>query len=410
MSVPSSAVFAKRRTRLLEAAGEGLVIVRGAGPNRNFEYLTGLAEPAGALLLDEHGVRVGFGRAYPGRDYQRGRRVRQILFLPPSDPLLASWGEDGSATFGSVTAEQAGVDLVLPASEWTAVLGQALAETRRVHVVRAAEPTMAGAADGDAAMVADLRQRFFHLEVRDATAAVHAMRQRKEPGEIEAMRRAIAVTAAALEAAYATVRPGVAEHAVEAEITRAYRAAGARHAFDPIVGCGANACLLHYSKNTGTIRAGELLLIDTGAALGGYCADVTRTVPVAGKFTKRQREVYDVVLRALEAATARVAPGVSLGEVHEAAWQVISDAGFAESYPHGTSHHLGMDVHDVGDRFAPLAEGAVITVEPGIYLASEGIGVRIEDDVLVTRSGREVLTAAIAKDPEAIEAALGARA
>ncbi len=400
-----------RRRRLMEQLPEGVTIVRGdAGGGRvnpNFRYLTGLGEPKAALLLAPGGLRIGFGRRHPGPDYQRGRIVRQALFLPPADPLLSRWGEDGVATLGSVDPAGAGVDAILGTGELADVLSEALPAAGVLHVVRSAAPALGGAVDDDAAFADEVRRRFFGIAVRDATAAVHEMRRLKDDAEVAAMRRSIAVTREALLRAWSKVRAGMLEYELEAEITHVYRSAGGGHAFDPIIASGPNACLMHYSANDREIGEGELVLFDTGASVGGYNADVTRTVPVGGRFTDRQREIYETVLRALEAATAACGPGVGLGEVHARAFEVIADAGYGGYFVHGTSHHLGMETHDVGDRFAPLAPGAIVTVEPGIYLPDEAIGVRIEDDVLVTGDGREVLTAAIPKTVADVERAFG---
>jgi len=148
------------------------------------------------------------------------------------------------------------------------------------------------------------------------------------------------------------------------------------------------------------------VLIDTGACLDGYNADITRTFPVDGKFTPRQREVYEVVLEALEAVNAAAGPGTNLGDLHARAYEHIDAAGFGKYFVHGTSHYLGLETHDVGDRFRPLLPGAVITVEPGIYIQEEGLGVRIEDDVLITPDGCEVLSRDIPKTVADIEQVL----
>jgi len=397
----------ERRRRLIAACGDGVVVALGGAPgpaSRNFAYLTGIPEPRAALLLAPRGVRVGVGRANPGPDYQRGRIVHSALFLPASDPLARRWGEDGVATLGAVGPEQAGVDVVLDAATLPATVDAALAASPVIHVVRGAEPSLASAPDGDALWVEQLRRRWFHVDVRDATPHVHEMRRAKDATEIAAMRRSAALTRAALDRALATLRPGAVERDLEAEIARVYRAAGAVHAFDPIVGSGPNACLLHYHENARTIEAGELVLVDTGAMLGGYAADVTRTFPSSGTFSPRQRELYEIVLAAQEAAIAACAPGATPGDVHAAAWDVLARAGHGAAFPHGTAHHLGLDTHDVGDRYAPLVPGCVITVEPGLYLPDEGIGIRIEDDVRITEDGREVLTAAIPKSVADVEA------
>jgi Xaa-Pro aminopeptidase len=247
------------------------------------------------------------------------------------------------------------------------------------------------------------------LRIDDATPTVHALRRLKEPGEIAAIERALAVTAEAIGAGLGAARAGVAECELEAEHARVYRRHGARHAFDPIVGSGANAHKLHYKVNSGRLAAGQLLLLDTGAMLDGYGADITRTFPVDGRFSDRQREVYEVVLDAQRVAIDQARPGALLGEIHARAFEVIDRAGFGAQFVHGTGHHLGLEVHDVGDVHEPLAAGAVITVEPGIYLPDEGFGVRIEDDVLVGPGGPRVLGPGIPRSVDEIERAMGRR-
>jgi Xaa-Pro aminopeptidase len=193
------------------------------------------------------------------------------------------------------------------------------------------------------------------------------------------------------------------EHEVEGEITHRYRAHGATHAFEPIVACGVNAVFPHYKANSARIEAGKLLLIDTGAVLDGYRSDVTRTVPVDGKFNERQRKIYDTVLRAQREAIEICRAGALLADVHAKAFEVIRSAGFGDYFIHGTSHHLGLETHDAGDVHRPLTAGSVITVEPGIYIPDEEIGVRIEEDVLVTENGPRVLTDSIPRDAEEVE-------
>lgn len=396
----------QRRRALIEQLGEGLILVRGAargGTNPNFRYLTGLSEPRGALLLAPEGLRIGVGPAHPGPNYVRGRSVHEVLFLPSPSPLAARWGEDSAATVDRVQADDAGVDAVLSLGELGAALDRALQQVSVLHYVRGHAPTLSGDEDDDARFVANLRRRFFGLTLRDATPTVHEMRRSKDDGEVRAIERAAAMTAEAMDRVMKLVRAGVYEHEIEGEITRVYRKHGATHAFEPIVACGANAVYPHYKANSARIEPGRLLLIDTGAALDGYCSDVTRTFPVDKRFDDRQREIYDTVLRAMREAIDSCRPGTLIADVHARAFEVIAAAGFGDRFIHGTSHHLGLETHDAGDVHRPLSEGSVITVEPGIYLADEEIGVRIEEDVLVTAAGPRNLTEAIPATAEEIE-------
>ncbi len=399
--------YVARRRELIGRLGSGLIVVRGQGTagavNPSFLYLTGVAEPAAVLVLARDGIRIGTGRQNPGPDYVRGRIVEQVLFLPSGDPLLARWGEDSAVTIGAARAEDLGVDAVIPTGEMQAHLTQWLGCARVVHLVRGTPPVLSADPDPDAAFAERIHHRFLGVELRDGTAAVHEMRRIKDDGEVAAIRRAIDVTAEALRALAGRLRPGAREHELEAEIARVYRARGATHAFSPIVGTGPNALKLHYEKNASTLETGQLVLVDTGAALDGYRSDITRTLPVGGTFSPRQREVYDAVLRAEEAAIAASRPGATLGEIHARAWESIDQSGFGSAFVHGIGHHLGLETHDAGDVHRPLLPGAVITIEPGIYLEPEGIGVRIEDDVLVRDDGPVVLSEAIPRDAAAVE-------
>jgi Xaa-Pro aminopeptidase len=406
----TSEPYASRREQLMDELPDGMILVRGAGTaetggvNPSFFYLTGLREPAGVLMLTPGGARIVTGRSgHPGPDYMRGRIVRQVLFLPARNALAARWGEDATATVESVSAADVGVSAVLSVSSLPAALGQALQATSTLHYVRDRMPSLNAIDDADAAFVARLQRQFFHLKMEDATPVVHAMRRLKDADEVRGIERSIAVVAEALQRVMAMVKPGMREHEVESEIIATYRRHGGTHAFEPIVASGANALSLHYRDNSGEIGAGDLLLVDTGVSIDGYCADITRTIPVDGRFTDRQREVYDAVLAAEQAAIADCRPGVFLGDLHARAYEKLAVHGFEEHFIHGIGHHLGLETHDVGDVHAPLAPGAVITVEPGAYIEDESIGIRIEDDVLVTEKGHRVLSDAIPSTAEEIQ-------
>ena len=206
--------YLDRRGILMERLQKGLIFVPGrsaGGVNPDFLYLTGLAEPRGALLLAPGGTRIGTGRLYPGPDYVRGRMAQQVLFLPPSDPLASQWGEEAAATLDSVTAEEAGVDAVIGCGEMNAVFSQSLAAASLLFHVRGAAPSLDGDDDADARFVARLRRRFIGLEVRDGSRDVHEMRRLKDAGEVEAIEKAVAVTAEALDRVLGMLRPGMQE-------------------------------------------------------------------------------------------------------------------------------------------------------------------------------------------------------
>jgi Xaa-Pro aminopeptidase len=282
------------------------------------------------------------------------------------------------------------------------------------------------------------------LSIVEPNEALHEMRILKTPEEIEAIRRACRVSAEGHVRGMRVTRPGLGEYELQAEIEYVFQKNGARSpGYPTIVGSGANACVLHYIDNRGRLGEGELVLVDAGAEVACYTGDVTRTWPVSGAFDGAQRAIYDLVLRAQMEAIDLVRPGLSWHAMHECTVQVVTeglvDLGIVEGpvekaigeqtfkkfFMHGTGHWLGIDVHDVGsyarngEKSRPLEAGMVFTVEPGLYFHPEepacpeefvGVGVRIEDDVLVTEDGCEVLTALAPKEPDEIEEIVGADA
>jgi len=272
--------------------------------------------------------------------------------------------------------------------------------------------------------------------LRDLSPLIHEQRLIKSAAEIRALRLAAQVSARAHIAAIKSVAAGRREYEIEAELLRCMRAHGGHPAFQPIVAGGANACVLHYRANNSVLNEGELVLIDAGVELSdAYAGDITRTVPVSGRFSKAQREIYELVLAAQEAAIAAIQPGAAFDAPHRAAVEVLTDGlielkllkgerrklieegAYKRFFMHSTGHWLGLDVHDVGDykvngQWRSLKPGMVMTVEPGLYIGNDkdipkryrNIGIRIEDDVLVTKTGREVLTAAVPKSVVEIEA------
>jgi Xaa-Pro aminopeptidase len=258
-------------------------------------------------------------------------------------------------------------------------------------------------------------------ETVNAGTAIARLRMKKSEREIRLLERAAQITLEAHRAAWRRMVPGLFEYQVAAAMSNVYFDAGCeRHAYAPIVGSGPNAAILHYSANSRRMDEGELLLMDVGAECSGYAADVTRTVPVSGRFTPRQREIYDMVLGAQNAVLAALKPGMTLGKdtpnsLHRVAveyfdrFQDKDGNPMSRYFTHGLGHPVGLDVHDAHDPALPLAEGMVVTVEPGLYLPGEGIGVRIEDMVLVTASGAKLMSGGLPREADQIEAALAAR-
>ena len=431
--------YASRRARLVESMGPASVAVFSAAPvairNHDVEheyrqesdlyYLSGFDEPESVLVLAPH---------HP--------QHRVVLFVRPRDPAREIWDGPRAGVDGAVA--RFGADVAYPIAELAERLPEYLTNTRRLYYRigrdRAFDDRVLAAI-----AVVRARQRLGVTaphELVDPGVFVHEQRLRKDEHELSSMGAAVEATRVGHARAMGAARPGAFEYEVEAELLHAFRAHGAeRPAYGSIVGSGPNATILHYRKNDRRLEAGDLLLIDAGAEHGYYAADVTRTFPVSGTFTAPQRAIYDLVLAAQDAAIAVVRPGATLDAVHDAAVRVLTtgllDLGLVTGpldealekglykpfYMHRTSHWLGMDVHDVGSYFVDgrpraLEPGFVLTVEPGIYISAtaevapawRGIGVRIEDDILVTADGSRNLTESIPKRADELERLLAQRA
>jgi len=345
--------YRSRRLRLAQRI-KGNVLVLRAAPDqelvkyqqeRNFYYLTGFDEPNAILLLD--------AASDPPQEF---------LFLPERRPSEERW--TGPKLGPGPEAEKAtGFSRVLPTSDFDSTLKKSAERAKSVY------------------------------ELKDVEDDIAYLRQVKSPTEIELLEKAIRITLKAQEAAAKVIAPGVMEYEVEAALEYEFRRNGAeRPGFPSIVGSGPFSTILHYDKSERRMQANDVVVVDIGAEYGGYSADVTRTYPVSGKFSPRQREIYQIVLDAQKAAIAKIKPGARMSDVHQAALAAIRAKGYENYFIHGTSHHMGLDVHDVGDTSRPLEANMVITVEPGIYIPEEQIGIRIEDDVLVTPTGSRILS------------------
>ena len=360
--------------------------------DNQFFYLTGLEVPRGWLLLNVHA---------PGAT---------TLYLPPRDPSSEAWtgprllpGLEAAALTG-VDDVRSTDDLDDDLGRWAGDWGSNGRSRQTVFVSTGAE---------------DQRARLLEIapplsgSIRPAARYLAELRLVKDADEIRRLRRAVAITSEAHREAMRLATPGIAEYELEAAIEFVFRSEGAeRVGFPSIVAAGPNSTILHYDKNRRQTQDGDLVVIDIGAEWGYYTADVTRTFPVNGAFSERQRAIYELVLGAQQAAIEAVRPGTTIRDLSSIARRYIDEhsVGLCGSrscsryFIHGLSHWLGMDVHDVGRYGATLEPGMVLTVEPGIYLPDEGLGVRIEDDVLVTEDGYEILTADLPREPSAIEA------
>jgi Xaa-Pro aminopeptidase len=425
--------FARRRRQLMRIMGRDCIAIVPAAPVRqrnndvhyhyrqdsDFFYLTGFPEPEAVAVL------------LPGREHGE-----YVLFVRDRDPLRETW--DGRRAGPAGAVERHGADDAFPISDIDEILPGLLENRTRVYYAMGTHPEFDQRVLGWLQVLRNQARNGKHppQEMVALDHVLHDMRLYKSRAEQALMRRAGRIAAQGHVRAMGMTRPGVYEYQVMAELVHEFGRHNADISYHPIVGGGANSCILHYHENDAPLRDGDLLLVDAGCEYQLYASDITRTWPVNGRFTPTQRAVYDVVLKAQYAAIEKVRPGNHWNEPHDAAVHVITaglvelgllkgrtaqlvkDGAYKRFFMHRTGHWLGMDVHDVGDykvgdEWRVLEPGMVMTVEPGIYIpaGSKGvprrfwnIGVRIEDDVLVTRDGCEVLTDDVPRRAEEIEA------
>lgn len=376
-------------------AGDGPAALSGRWePDWNFYYLTGIRdEPGAVVLLDPKA---------------EDPRRQAVLFLKPLNPEIEEWDGYRDRVSGALK-ERTGFQTI----QRTYHLPRALTTiARRRGRLACLHPFAVYDApvSPDLAVFRKVAERSVSLKVEDMTDLLPSMRAIKSKAELGVMQRAIEATAAGYAAAARAIRPGATEREVQRALEDGFRERGGTGTgYNSIVGAGLNSTVLHYNASTGTAEDGDLLLIDAAARVGGYTADVTRTFPVNGRFTKEQRAIYEIVLAAMEAAIKTVKPGVQMAEVDAAARKVIEKAGYSDAFMHGIGHQLGIEVHD-STPDGPLRAGMVVTIEPGIYLPDRKLGIRIEDDILVTPQGPKNLTSMIPKTADAVEAMMGGTA
>ncbi|MCA8971372.1 MAG: aminopeptidase P N-terminal domain-containing protein [Planctomycetes bacterium] len=428
-----ASIHAQRRNRLYKALGGTPLLLRAAPEvlrngdvhfsyrqDSNFKYLTGFDEPESILVCMP--TSTGYETHY---------------FVRPRDKEREIWDGPRAGTRGAI--REYGADHSYPISEFWDVFGKMAGDIDELAYPLGSDPTF------DVQVLRHFGARFTGRPRRnqglpsfvDPRPALHEMRLIKSSEEVDLMRRAAEISAAGHRVAMSIAEPGMYEFEVQAELEAVFRREGSpRNGYDSIVATGKNACTLHYIANNAKIKKGDLLLIDAGAEYGHYTADITRTFPVAGPFSDAQRAVYEVVLRCQKKCVALCKPGTTVKKLLETSWReltkglvelgilkgsidkLVEKKAFRPWYMHGLGHWLGMDVHDVGayeDRSGKpmqLAPGMVTTIEPGLYFANNdkkvpkefrGIGVRIEDDVLVTKNGPDVLTSGVPKEVREIE-------
>jgi len=411
-----AAFHAGRRQKLVEglrvqSEGGAVVLVRGLPATRDygrfqqdktFWYLTGVESPNATLLID---VKSG----------------ASTLFLPARSTANERWeGEIWDAEDAWVK-DVTGFTDVRPANELVATLKEMTSAAKLVWISKEPWVALSGCADRalpydrsiekdpldgrpsrESVLEENLREKL-KVDVKDCAPMLAEMRRVKTPEELDALRRASHVGALAMMEAVRSSRPGIGEWQLEALMGFVHRREGATGpAYHGIVGCGPNALILHYSEDARVLGASEMLLLDYAPEFDHYVSDITRSWPVDGQFTPRMIEIYDAVLEAQEAGIAEIKPGKTFEDVEKACRKVLAKHGMMKLLRHGVSHFVGMEVHDVGDYGRPLEAGVVLTVEPGVYDAVAGIGVRIEDVVVVTATGCEVLSAFVPKDRAAL--------
>ncbi|MBC7783934.1 MAG: aminopeptidase P family protein [Burkholderiales bacterium] len=359
----------------------------------NFIYLTGIDnEPGAALLFDP-------------TNENPNRRI--TLFLRPSNIEMERW--DGYRDqIGSALKDRygfKGFGSIMRTTSLPAMLTGALRRAKQAACLHPFAVYPANVSP-DLNAFQQVSQRIPGVKIEDRTQDLVIMRAIKSPAEIALLERAADITVAAYREAIKYIKPGLNESQVQLALETIYKQQGGDIGYGTIVGSGINGTVLHYIANDQPLKDGDLLVIDSAASFGGYVSDITRTFPVSGKFTPDQRELYEVVLKAELAAIKAARPGATFYEVDSAARNVIEKAGLGDAFIHAIGHPLGLVVHDVVPDH-PIKPNMVITIEPGIYLPDRKIGIRIEDDLVITKTGNRNITSGVPKTVKEIEAAMG---
>ncbi|MED1783775.1 aminopeptidase P family protein [Brevibacillus fortis] len=408
--------FINRRQRLAEKMPDHSALVLFSGvvktrshddkylfsPNRNFYYLTGISRSSLILMITK---RAGI--------------VTETLSLQRPNELEAKW--TGAVLSDQEAKEQSGIEHFDYLDEWPESFGTFV---RRCEGKGSLYLDLYRCLWNDELTPAetfaeDAQKKYRTLPIHDAGPWLKELRMVKSPAEIEEIRRAIAITDKAIRRMWSHARPGIMEYELEAHYDFTLKSHGVRELpYLPIIASGINATVLHYEANNQPAEDGDLVLLDLGAASSYYAADISRTFPVNGRFTERQKAIYQLVLEAEIKTIEAVKPGVTLPQLNDVTKQVLTDgllrlgliqesSELSKYYYHSVSHHLGLDTHDIPDYSTAMQPGMVITIEPGLYIEEEAIGIRIEDNVLVTEEGCEVLSSQIPKKIEEVELLIG---
>ena len=404
--------FAEHREKLYQSIAENTLVIVYAGipihtnedgyhdfvVNSQYFYLTGLERENTAFLA-----------------YKTAEKTREFLFIEEPDPLSERW--TGKMPTVEEVRTISGIEDVRYTDNLEGAISSFMGRFRVEQVYfDLYRCQMNDLPDYNPVMAERFRQAYPHVILKDLHTACVPLREQKDAQEVESIRKALDITRKGLEYVMKNLKPGMMEYQVQADFEYTCRRLGARRqAFPTIAGSGINGCMMHYETNHCEVQDGSLILLDLGAKVENYCSDITRTYPANGKFSPRQREIYELVLKANEAVAAAAKPGITTKDLNDVACQVLGEGLIAmgmiqdvsevkKYYMHSVSHPIGIDVHDISLAGDVLAPGWVISNEPGLYIDEEAIGIRIEDDLLITEDGCEVLSKNIIKDPDEIEA------
>jgi Xaa-Pro aminopeptidase len=420
-----NSVYSERRAKLAEQV-DGPIVLWGLtgreefseayvfAQEENFYYLTGHNEEGAALVLLP-AAKPSTGTPSPASSGDTWEGPRELFFLPAKDPAKEKWnGVRMSPTDPGIEA-RTGFATVKPFGQLRATvekLGKIYVSTWTIQPY----DTELGGFPHEKEVVDWLQLATPQVKLKDIRQQIYALRPVKSPGEIAFLKQAIDLSVDAHLEAMRMMRPGPYEYQIAAKMVEIHAMGGSEaEGYAPIVGAGPNSTALHYDKLSRKIEDGDIVVLDVGAQYAGYSADITRTLPANGKFTPRQREIYEIVLGAQNAALAALKPGMNMckkgdNSVYKISYDYINSHGkdlhgksLGQYYIHGLGHHIGLNVHDPGDYCKPFEAGMVVTMEPGIYIPEENLGVRIEDDVLITSGGYKLLSERLPRTPDEIE-------
>jgi Xaa-Pro aminopeptidase len=417
----ANSIYAARRAKLAAQIDSPILLWGFAGREESsqnyifeqeddFYYLTGQNEEGAGLIIMPT-PRSGAGTA-PATSWDG---PQEILFLPPKNPSKEKWNGLRMSPSDPGIQARTGFASVMPFPEMRATLEKLAKLYPTIYTILPYEKENGGYPH-EKEVVDWIHTSVPQAKLGDIRSNIEALREIKSPGEIAFLTRAIELSVDAHLAAMRMLRPGLHEYEVAAKMVEVHAMGGSEaEGYAPIVGAGPNSTALHYDKLARKIEDGDIVVLDVGAQYAGYSADITRTLPANGKFTPRQREIYEIVLGAQNAALAAIKPGMDFCQkgaksVYKIAYDYINAHGkdlrgksLGQYFIHGLGHDIGLDVHDPGEYCKPLAPGMVITVEPGIYIPEENLGVRIEDDILITETGYKFLSERLPRNPDEIE-------